>query len=345
MRTARALWLAVIVAGVVLVVFPIATGMFSKTTGVEKLTGDFRASFDNSAVTQTRADMNEVLAMSQQLQTETLPALPDALGMSPDDFNSFMATNYPDVADGLPQLDPILARFDGLVSGVEAQAPNFREADKIPTSSLSSKVVPWLFLIPGLILVGVGLIGIARLARSGARRQVALLAVVAVIGVGLAGGAVGLSVYSKGQAVDEMTKAFAPVFSDEGVAQMEADMAVIQKMTTQLESETLPGLALALSMSPDEFGAFMTESFPAVAAGLGNLDATLVKFDAFIAGIGANIDSFEQAADLPTAGMPATSLFYWLLVPGLALLLLSGGQLLATRQRVVGLSAPQVANA
>nr|WP_009476168.1 hypothetical protein [Rhodococcus sp. JVH1]EJI98404.1 hypothetical protein JVH1_4272 [Rhodococcus sp. JVH1] len=48
---------------------------------MEHLTGDLRASFELQALAQTRADMDTVQAMSGQLQSQTLPALPKPKGL------------------------------------------------------------------------------------------------------------------------------------------------------------------------------------------------------------------------------------------------------------------------
>ncbi len=328
LKIQRAALSAIVLVGVLLAVFPVATGMFGKTSGVEKLTGDFRASFTTDAVAQTRTDLDGIVAMSSELQTKTLPALPEALGMTPEDFSAFLGTAYPDVAAGIPQLEAIIPRFEALVAGFEAQAPNFREADSIPTSSLSSRVVPYLFLVPGLLLIGLGAAGLAR--RNGRAPRVALVAA-AVVGVGLAGGALVLSVHSKGEAVDAMTEAFAPVFTDAGVEQARLDLAVVQSTAAELQTEALPGLATALGMSNEEFMGFIAANFPDVAAGVSSLDTVLPRFETLVNGIDANIGSFQQASDLPTGSMPATSLAWWLIVPGVLLVLVPVGALFAAR--------------
>ena len=63
------------ILGAFLFVLPIATGMFAKTQEVERLTNNLRPSFDDSALAQTRADVDMMQAMSDELQTSTLPAL------------------------------------------------------------------------------------------------------------------------------------------------------------------------------------------------------------------------------------------------------------------------------
>lgn len=326
------LWIALAV-GLVLVVFPFATGMFDKTNGVEQLTGDFRSSFTEDSLGQTRADLDEVVAMSAQLQDETLVALPGALGMQPAEFGAYMNENFPDVTVGVAQLDEILGRFQGLVGGLETQAPNFRRADEIPTSLLPSTVVPYLFLLPGavvLALVGLGLVGQAR----GSRTAGAVgLRTSAAIGAVLVVATIALSVHAKAQAVDDMTEAYAPVFTEEGASQVRTDMDVVQAMAYELQTETLPALAQALAMSEAQLWAFIQAKFPEVAVGVADLDAVLPRFQALVAAIEENQSSFNQAASIPTSQSPTTALVWWLVVPGVLLILAALPTLVFPRRR------------
>ncbi|WP_237727136.1 hypothetical protein [Rhodococcus jostii] len=309
--------------GAVLVIFPLVTGMLSKTQGVENLTGNLRSSFEPAALTQTRADMDTVQAMSDQLQGQTLRALPSALGMSPEQFQDFMGQNFPDVASGIGQLNTILPKFEGLVGGLEAQASNFRSADQVPTNFLPSTVVPYLFLIPGAVLLVLAA-GALVLGREKPERGVSRAALLVSIVVGLVFiiAPLALSVPAKAKAVDDLTAAFGPVFTDQGAAEVRSDFTVIEKMSTQLEADTVPALAGALKMDPAQFQAFMTENFPDVATGMAQLSEILPRFQALVAGIEGNVDNFQQAASIPTGGQDTTMLIWWFLVPGVALIAL-----------------------
>ncbi|WP_235214875.1 hypothetical protein [Rhodococcus opacus] len=309
--------------GAVLVIFPLVTGMLSKTQGVENLTGNLRASFEPAALTQTRSDMDTVQAMSDQLQEQTLPALPNALGMSPEQFQNFMGQNFPDVASGIGQLNTILPKFQGLVGGLETQAPNFRSADQIPTNFLPSTVVPYLFLIPGavLFLLAVGALVLGRGKKEPGISRAALLVSI-VVGLVFIIAPLALSGPAKAKAVDDLTAAFGPVFTDQGAAAVRSDFTVIEKMSDQLQTDTVPALAGALKMDPAQFQAFMTENFPDVATGMAQLNEIVPRFGALVAGIEGNVDNFQQAASIPTAAQDTTTLTWWFLVPGVALIAL-----------------------
>lgn len=330
---AKKFTLGVIAAlGLLLFLFPLVTSMLPKTEGVEKLTGSLRTSFEPAALAQTRTDMDTIQAMADQLQTETLPALPNALAMTPAQFQGYMGENFPQVTSGISQLDTILPKFQALVTGLETQAPNFRSADQIPTNFLPSTTVPFLFYVPGAVLFLAA--GGALIVRGDQRRtslaHAALLTATAVGAVFIIAPLL-LSVPQKAHATDELTGAFATVFTAEGAAAVRADMNVIQDMSDQLQEQTLPALAAALKMDPAQFQNFMAQSFPDVATGVGALDTVLPRFQGLVGGIESNVGSFQLAASIPTSHTATTALTLWFLVPG-SVLVVVGALGLAVRE-------------
>lgn len=320
--------------GAGLIAFPFATDMFVKANGVDNLTGAFRDSFTEQALGSTTADMATVASMSQEMQNEMLPALPAALGMSPQQFQDFMGQNYPDAAAGITQLDSVVPRFQGLVTGLNQQADNFRQADAIPTSWLPASTVPYLFVVPGAILVVLALAGLlAR--RSAHRTRLARSAAVVSLLVGLifVVAPFAMSLPAKAEAVDEMTDSFAATFSEQGASQVRDDLAVMRAMSNELATRTVPELARAMKMSPDQFNEFLGQQFPDVATGMQQIGGILDRFDAFGTAIDANIVNFRLAGAIPTAGTSTTTLLYWFVIPGAALLLL-GAIALPTGSRV-----------
>ncbi|MDN5896952.1 MAG: hypothetical protein L0H93_23380, partial [Nocardioides sp.] len=272
--------LGVMMLGIFLIVFPLATGMFAKVQGVERLTNSLRPSFETAALEQTRTDLDTMQAMSDQLQTETLPALPGALGMTPGQFQSYMAQSFPDVSSGISQLDTIMPSFQGLVGDLEAQQSNFHRADQVPTGFLPSTLLPYFFVIPGVLLFVTGMAGLIVGGRGGAGWSSAALGLSLVFGIVFVVSPFVLSVPAKAQVVDDLQTAFGSVFTNEGAASVRADMATVQDMADQLQSETLPALATGLGMSATQFQGFMSTNFPAVAAGVAQLDTALPGFQA-----------------------------------------------------------------
>ncbi|MGZ4791415.1 MAG: hypothetical protein ACXWBO_06095 [Ilumatobacteraceae bacterium] len=318
MSSARIRIVVLLLLGVVLAVFPIASGLIGKAQGVDNLTDALRPTFGDSRLAQTRADMDTVQAMADQFTTDVIPALADRLGVSTENLLASLNTQYPDLAAGVSQFDTILPYFQGVVGGLEAQQDNFHKADAIPTKNLPALVVPFLFLVPGLILIAFALFGLLK----SSEKPAAWCAV--VIGAVLVIAPLALSVPAKAQAVDDLTDAFRPAFSTAGIATTREYMNTIQAMADQLTTEAIPGLAEQLRMTVEEFVSFLGANFPKVATGVGQLGEILPRFQDLVAGVEANVDSFRKADSIPTDETPTTLLHWLFVIPGLALLGVGG---------------------
>ncbi|ABG99148.1 conserved hypothetical protein (plasmid) [Rhodococcus jostii RHA1] len=186
-------------------------------------------------------------------------------------------------------------------------------------------MAPFLFLVPGavLVLLAGGALLFGR-GRDGNRLSRTALAVSVVVGLVFVVAPLVLAVPAKAKAVDELTAAFGPVFTDAGVAAVRSDMTVIAKMADQLQTQTVPALASALKMDSTQFQDFMGQNYPDVATGMGQLNEILPRFEALVAGMENNVDTFQLAASIPTADQATTTLTWWFIIPGIALILLGG---------------------
>lgn len=156
-RSAR--W-AVPVFGVLIVLVALVLQVPAKSASVDNLTDDFRAAFSADGAALMRERFEIIRATSDELQGAMVPALAQALEMSPDELGAFLAGQFPDVAAGLGGLDGIVDRFDALVANVEANGEAFSRADSIPTASRATAWFPWHLLAPGILLAVVGGLGL-----------------------------------------------------------------------------------------------------------------------------------------------------------------------------------------
>ena len=137
----------------------------------------------------------------------------------------------------------------------------------------------------------------------------------AVLGVVVIATTLLLSVPAKTTAVDELTAAFRPVFTEQGAAQARDYVDTLEAMQQQLTTEALPGVASMLGVTPEELGATLATDVPTVAAGLQQLPAILARIDALVTTVEANIHNFELADSMPTAGLPTTAVTWQLALP------------------------------
>ncbi len=307
-----------LVVGVFMIVSPFALDYPTKTQGVDDLTDSLRGAMTDEALAQTRHDMDTVNAFVSQFEDEAAPAIAGALtdaGVlgSPEELSAFIGDRFPAVAAGLEQFDdPILPYFDAIVAGLEAHQGDFQRADAIPTSWLPATSVTFIVLLLGLVITGLAGWTLVRGATWGP-------AALTVVGVAIVAVALVLQVPTKSKSVDDLTDAFRDVFTTEGAQLARDRYEVVAATGAELQSVMVPALAEALGMTPDELGAFLGDQFPAVATGLAELDGILVRFDGLVSAVEANVDSFQKADSIPTAGLPTVWFPWHLLAPGIVL--------------------------
>lgn len=251
-----------------------------------------------------------------------------------------LGEQYPDVGAGMQQLPESLPYFNAMVEGLNQQQGNFHDADAIPTGFLPAKTVHRLFVALGVVALALGVF-LLRIppTDSGTSVGTRLQIGVAALGVAVVAVTFLVSVPQKTQAVDDMTDAFRPVFTDAGAMQTRDYLTRIQRMDDQLNGEAMAGLAKMVGVTPDQFVASLAEQFPDVGTGLQELPDILARFDTLVSKIQDNSDTFHQADAIPTESKPATWLVTQLLIPAGLLIVAGCAGLLGSRRRVAGAGA------
>jgi hypothetical protein len=128
----------------------------AKAEAVDGMTNEFRPVFTEKGAAQTRDYLTTVEKMNTELTTEALPGLAKMLKVTPQELGASLGQNFPDVGSGLQQMPQILARFDDLVTKIEANVANFQKADSIPTTTSPTTKLQGQFLYPSLLLIIAG---------------------------------------------------------------------------------------------------------------------------------------------------------------------------------------------
>jgi hypothetical protein len=177
MKLRRLIFGVLLVIGVALIAAPLSMSMFSRSSNGEAMVNGFRPIMQPAHV-QTTADyyynvfaklrpfalaMPGVQADAQKL----VPALAQALHMTPTQVEQMLATQFPSLAkllQSLPQAVPVFKRvppgldfYKSLVTTMQANVTNYASVDAMPRMSL----FPWFFVAPGilvLLLAGYGLL-------------------------------------------------------------------------------------------------------------------------------------------------------------------------------------------
>lgn len=319
MTAVRRICLAVcFVMGGFWLVSALVLSYFGKTEAVDRLRHVFRATFSAAGVRSEQRSMATVNAFAKQFQSQALPALAKELHTTPGAVQLLVAKDFPAVGKGLLQLPTILPYFNRLVGTIAAQQSNFHQVDSIPVHGMPAVSVFWLFVILGIVSLGLGAAGIVWKRWSGPS-----LGVLAVVGVVVIAVTFVIAIPTKTQAAVDFEHAFAPVFTPQAVAQTQSDLATVAAMDRQLASATMPALAGMLHMAPATFEKDMVTTFPAIGAGLTQLPGILTSFRALTGDVQANIGNFRQAEAIATKGTDITILQAQLVVP--AAVLIAGG--------------------
>ncbi len=194
----RVLWM-IGALGLLMIAAPFALGFPSKAGHGQDMLDNFRPLMQQANVDKTAAYYHDVFvplgavvpAMSQEnvakfnayldgikgMQTDStklVPGLAEALNMTPEQVQQFLATNYPAMSQmlaGLPQMSADfgsllavmssnvaifqqvpagLQHYEPLVNTMQTNVENYNSADSLPNFRLFT----WFFLIPGLLMIG-----------------------------------------------------------------------------------------------------------------------------------------------------------------------------------------------
>lgn len=139
-----------------------------------------------------------------------------------------------------------------------------------------------------------------------------------VIAVGVVFIAVTLfnNLFEVGPAFEEMIDDFRPALADESIAQARADLDGLAAAGQEFQTAVAPGMAEALGMTPEEFGAFVQTEYPAVAQGMEALPETTATFSGLVDTLEDQQELFASADAIPTEDLPATTVPWGLTIAG-----------------------------
>ncbi len=169
MKLRRIIFATLLVIGVALIVAPLSMSMFSRSSNGEQMVNGFRPIMQPAHVQTTADYYNNVfsklrpfaLAMPgvQADAQKLVPALAQALHMTPAQVQQMLATQFPSMSkllQSLPQAVPVFNRvpagldwYRPLVTTMQQNVNNYAAVDAMPRMSL----FPWFFVIPGILII------------------------------------------------------------------------------------------------------------------------------------------------------------------------------------------------
>src|SRR4051812_25697551 len=135
------------VVGAIMVAAPFALNLPEKTANAREIGDVALGGLPAEQAAATRANVNTLVGMVEQTRKELVPTLARRLGVTPAELQASLARDYPALGTFLREYDALLPRTLRVVAAQEASVGDFAKADAIPV-----KALPWLVVVPGLLL-------------------------------------------------------------------------------------------------------------------------------------------------------------------------------------------------
>jgi hypothetical protein len=316
--TLRLGWPRKLAAGVMVllgggfVAITLIANLFRVGPAFDRLTDSFRPVMTQQSIQTAQQNVQGLSAAGTEIQTKLLPALAQQLNMSPAQLQQMMATQYPDVAKGLGQVQPISQNFTALLNNLDRTQPLFVSADAIPTKSIPATSVPWSLLAVGLVSIALGLV-------VWFSPRVRAPVIATVVGAALIALPLSMNMVHKASNADQMNANLKPMYNQALIDNAHGALQTLGAMGTQMQQKMLPQLAAQLHMTPAQLQSMLQHNFPATATALKSLPTALTGF-------GDMVNRFDQRlADYHTLKPVSFEPIVWLMIGGGVVLFVLGG--------------------
>lgn len=150
--------------------------------------------------------------------------------------------------------------------------------------------------------------------------------------------ALGTNLIGKTAGVDRLTSHLKPDFAPATAGQVQKDAATVAAMSSQLDNQAIPALAKKAGMSVAKFDSVLATNYPKVAVGVQDLPSDLKWFGPIVQGLTTHASDFSKADAIPLSGIPARTVPWLLILPGLLAAGFAGGALAGRASRLRALS-------
>lgn len=166
----KALWWAVLVIGVALVVMPFAMGLPGKSAAGNRMMNDFRPIMAADKVQQTADYYNNVFVPLGQItplfsaaNAAKFQGYMRSMQAAGIELPAPMAKDFSQLIGTMGQAVPIaqqvpagLQHYKPLVTAMQGNVQDFEQLDQLPPFTMFT----WFFVIPGILLIGLSAMGL-----------------------------------------------------------------------------------------------------------------------------------------------------------------------------------------
>jgi hypothetical protein len=130
------------------------------------------------------------------------------------------------------------------------------------------------------------------------------------------------NLFSVGPAFENLITDFRPALTQTSIDTARADIAGLSAVATEFSTKLAPALSQQLKMTPTQFNGFVSQNFPAVAAGMSALPQVVPAFNGLINILDQQRPLFTSADAIPTKSLPATTVPWGLFGAGILIFLI-----------------------
>ncbi len=217
--------LAVAVLGVLLALAPVAFQMFSRAPQGAAMLSAFKPFMTTQRLDGYQQDLREIGASVTELNGAAKAARPAASATRNASYESF--------AHQWPHIDAYMTNLMGEVQG---NLGNYQAVAALPSFDL----FPWFFVIPGVLMAGLGLLAWRR---PGSATAVSV--VVAILGVGLLVAPFSFQMFSRAPKGGKMMNAFTTIETADNVTTIQGYFGTMAVGQGSIRLDVVPALRSA----------------------------------------------------------------------------------------------------
>jgi hypothetical protein len=151
LRSPKAAGAAAIVVGLLLLVAPVALSLPAKAADADQLNANLKPVYTQALVTNATGALQTIGAMGNEMQTTMLPALATQLKMTPQQLQTFLASNFPATAQALQTMPASMQRFNELVKVFDKNLANYNTLKPVGLARLIL-----ILMVAGGLVAGLG---------------------------------------------------------------------------------------------------------------------------------------------------------------------------------------------
>ena len=281
----------VLVAGLAMIVLPVAFNSFTRANQAQQLLDGARP-----IVAPPHLQQQFLAGLQSAIQTEQLltgpgfAQLANDLGEARGQFQAQVATQWPAIARAQQQAPAIEAATLTILTNLERHQHDFQLADAIPVSGFPLVSSIWIIVVFGALVV-------AAASWLLLRPGLVPAAAITVLGVVFVASAFALNLPAKTSAAHQVLASL--TISPAKNAKIQAQFETVNAAFGQVQTQLLPQVAQLLGTDPGTLTSQLDTAVPGLAAGLSQIPSILDRFGGAVQFRENNVNTVPPVRSFP----------------------------------------------